>query len=173
MRRTWRDRRLPPAPARRGKRRTRLATGKERGLPRAERPMPARPETPGRGAPSRGARRLFGRAGPLVTALLEHLVDEAVFDGLAPVHETVAVGVLLDPLDALAGVLGQDFVESITGFEHFLGVDLHVRRLPLKAAERLVDHHAGMREAEALAGSPCGQQNGSHAGGLPRADRGH
>ncbi len=36
----------------------------------------------------------------------EDLVDEAVLLGLAGAHEVVALGVGLDPLDRLAGVLG-------------------------------------------------------------------
>ena len=77
---------------------------------------------------------------------------------------------VLDLLDALAGVLGQDPVEPVAGLEHFLGMDLHVRRLALKAAQRLVDHDARMRQREALALGAAGQQYRAHAGGLADAD---
>src|SRR6185312_13933772 len=108
--------------------------------------------------------------GTVRRALLQNGVDQAIAYGLIPGHEPVAVGVLLDPLHALAGVLGQDFVQSIPGLEHLLGVDLHVRRLSLKAAEGLVDHHPRMRQAVALAGSATREQNRAHAGRLADAD---
>src|SRR5579871_1389433 len=60
---------------------------------------------------TRRGRRLLGRGRGQLAPLLEHTVNEAVAYRLVPVHETVAVRVLLDSLDALAGVLGQDLVE--------------------------------------------------------------
>src|SRR5580658_6104651 len=48
-----------------------------------------------------------------LTALLQYLVDQSVAHRLVPVHEMVAVGVLLDALDALTGVLRQDLVQQV------------------------------------------------------------
>src|ERR1700756_5372307 len=83
-------------------------------------------------------------------ALFQNLVDEPVADRFLPVHEVVPVGVLLDPFDALTGVLGEDFVQPVPGLEHLLGLDLHVRGLTLKAAGGLMDHDPGVRQAVAL-----------------------
>src|SRR2546429_4899551 len=77
---------------------------------------------------------LFGGRSRQLTPLFEDLVDEAVAHRLLPVHEAVAVGVLLDALDALAGVLGQDFVQPVARLEHFLGMNLLIRRLSCKPA---------------------------------------
>ena len=57
--------------------------------------------------------------------------------------------------------------------EDFLGVDLDVRGLALEAAHRLVDHHARIRQAEALALGAGRQQEGAHAGRLADAQRRH
>ena len=69
--------------------------------------------------------------------------------------------------------LGQYFVESVTRSEHFPGVDLHIGRLALKAAQGLVDHHAGVGQAETLAFGAPGEQHGAHAGRLADADGAH
>src|SRR5262245_41373727 len=90
------------------------------------------------------------RAGYL-TAAFQNLVDEPVAHRIARRHEVVAVGVFLDLVDTLARVLRQYFVESVARVEHLPGMDLHIRRLALKAAEGLVDHHAGVRQPVALA----------------------
>jgi len=52
----------------------------------------------------------FPGRGRQLAALFQHFVDQPVAYRLVPVHESVAVGILLDALDALAGVLGQDLV---------------------------------------------------------------
>src|SRR5437016_14185623 len=88
-------------------------------LARAVRPRRARPWL--RSAP------LFGGRSRQLNPLFEDLVDETVAHRLLPVHEAVAVGVLLDAIDALAGVLGQDFVQPVARLEHFLGMNLHIR----------------------------------------------
>src|SRR5688500_9437763 len=64
-----------------------------------------------------------GRARKGQAPLLENPVDEAVLNGFFPVHEAVTVRILLDTLDALARVFGQNLIEAITGLEHLLGMD--------------------------------------------------
>ena len=54
--------------------------------------------------------------------------------------------------------------------QDFTGVDLNIRRLSLIAAQRLVDHHAGVRQAETLALRPGGQQERAHRRGLAHTD---
>src|SRR5579871_3407112 len=79
---------------------------------------------------------LLGAGGDHLAALLQYPIDQTVLDGLVVIHETIAIGILLDTLDALAGMLGQDSVESIARLEHLLGVDLHIGGLALEPAER-------------------------------------
>ena len=55
---------------------------------------------------------LLDLAQPALVAF-DDLVHQPVVLGLAGVHEVVAVGVLLDLLDVLAGVLGEDLVEAV------------------------------------------------------------
>ena len=57
------------------------------------------------------------------------LVDDAVVLGLLGGHEEVAVAVLLDLLDGLAGVVGNVLAEKGADEEDLLGLDLNVRRL--------------------------------------------
>jgi hypothetical protein len=42
-------------------------------------------------------------------------------------------------------------ISVLLGLEDLLGLDLDVRRLPVHAAERLVDHHLGVGQDVALA----------------------
>ena len=51
----------------------------------------------------------------LVLAVLvgDDLVDDAVFLGLAGTHEIVALGVVLDALNGLAGVLDQKLIQVV------------------------------------------------------------
>src|SRR5438067_12046731 len=50
------------------------------------------------------------------------LGDDTVLRGLAGTHEVVAIGVLLDPIDLLPGVLHHDFVELRLEAQDLLGV---------------------------------------------------
>jgi hypothetical protein len=76
--------------------------------------------------------------------------------------------------------MGEDVVELIADVQDLAGMDVDVRRLPLEAPERLVDHHARVRQAEALALGAAGEQQRAHARGLAdahgadvRADEAH
>src|SRR3989304_4902108 len=60
---------------------------------------------------------------------LEDLVDDTVLLRLHRVHEEVAVGVVDDLVQRLAGVPGQDLAGDLVLAQHFLGLDFHVRRL--------------------------------------------
>src|SRR5262245_54705319 len=64
---------------------------------------------------------------------LQHdLIDEAILLGLPGTHEEIALGILVDPVDGLAGMFGQNFVQRRFHFQDFLGVDLDVRHLALE-----------------------------------------
>ena len=67
--------------------------------------------------------------------MLDHPVDDAVRLGLLGAHEVVALGVLGDLVERLAGVLGDDFVEPPANVDDLLGVDLNVRGLALDPPE--------------------------------------
>ena len=88
-------------------------------------------------------------------------------------HVEIAVGVLGDPLDRLAGVVGQDLVEHFAGLEDLVGLDFDVRDLPADLAVGLVDHHLGVRQGEALALGAAGQEHRPAAGGQADAIGGH
>src|SRR5207244_10813477 len=84
----------------------------------------------------------------------DDLVDEPVLDRLLAGQEEVTVGVLLDLLEALPGVLHQDVVHLLAQPDDFARLDVDVRRLPLVATERLVDRDAGVWERDALGVGP-------------------
>jgi hypothetical protein len=88
-------------------------------------------------------------------------------------QEIVAIGVFFDGLEGLAGVLGENFVEALTQEKNFLGVDFDIRRLPLKAAQRLVNHHARVRQRVTLSSRAGCQQQRTHARGLTNTQRRH
>ena len=66
-------------------------------------------------------------------------------------------------------MVGEDAVETIFQSQDFLGLDADVAGGALGAAPRLMDHDAGVRQGEPLAGSAGGQQYRAHAGGLADA----
>src|SRR5206468_8130637 len=81
----------------------------------------------------------------------DDLVDEPVLDRLLAGEEEVTVGVLLDLLQALPGVLHEDVVHLLAQPDDLARRDVDVGGLALHAAERLMDHDSGGREREALA----------------------
>lgn len=66
--------------------------------------------------------------------MFNYLVDQAVFQRLLRCHEVIALGILLDGLQRLTGVLREDLVELLLGVQDVLGVDLDIGRLTLRAA---------------------------------------
>src|SRR5829696_3574028 len=89
-------------------------------------------------------------------------VDDAVVLGLVRAHEVVALGVLLDFLDVLAGVLGDDLVKPAPHVDDLARVDLDVGGLPLEARGHLVDQDLRVGQRHALALRPARQQQGAH-----------
>src|SRR5471030_318501 len=101
--------------------------------------------------------------------LVVNRVDQAVPGSALGAHEVVTVCVTLDGLDVLASVEGQQFVQTRTNRQDFLGVDIDVRSLALETAQRLVNHHPRVRQAVTLALGAASQQERAHAAGLPDA----
>ena len=66
-------------------------------------------------------------------------------------HEVVALGVVLDPLDRLAGVLDQQLVQLVARPQDLLGVDVDVGRLALRSRRAA----GGSGCARAAASSAC------------------
>src|SRR5688572_10054039 len=102
----------------------------------------------------------------------QNLVHDTVAERLLAAEEIVAVRVPLDGLQVLPGVLGEDLVQLRLAVQYLPRVYLDVRGLPLEAAQRLVDHHARVRQAEALALGAGREQQRAHAGRLADAQRG-
>src|SRR5688500_13865648 len=63
--------------------------------------------------------RLFG-------STREDLIDQAILDRLLATQKTIPVSVPLDGANVLAGMLGQDFVQSAAQIQDFLSVNLDV-----------------------------------------------
>src|SRR5206468_2592834 len=69
-------------------------------------------------------------------ASCEDLVDDPVLLGLLGRHDEVAVGVLLDLLQGLSRVLGEDLVQELAVAQDLLRLDLDVDGLPLGTTVR-------------------------------------
>jgi hypothetical protein len=67
----------------------------------------------------------------------------------------------------------QELVELGLDLQDLAGVDLDVGGLALKTAQGLVDHHAGIGQAVALALGACREQEGAHARRLTDAQGAH
>ena len=65
------------------------------------------------------------------------------------------------------------FVQLALGLHDLTRRDLDVRRLSLRPAQRLVDHHPRMGQRRALALGAGSQEHGSHRGRQPGADGRH
>lgn len=66
----------------------------------------------------------------------------------------------------LAGMLGHDAVQLVLDGQDFPGMDGDIRSLALKAAQRLVDHHARVGKGKTLALGAGTEQEGAHRGSL-------
>src|SRR5205823_11247657 len=102
----------------------------------------------------------------------DDVIDDAVALGFFRTHEEVTLGVALDLLDRLAGVLRQDVVERLADAEDFLGMDLDVGGLALESTRRLMDQDAGVGQGEAHSLGTASKEDGRHAGGQAHADGG-
>ncbi|CAM2154832.1 Prolipoprotein diacylglyceryltransferase [Paraburkholderia tropica] len=110
-------------------------------------------------APARGAETRSG-SGTLVQDLIDQTIGLRVVAG----HEVVAVGVARDALDRLTRMVREQLVQALLQVQDFPRLDFDVRRLAARAAERLVNHHARVRQREALALLAGCQQERAHAG---------
>src|SRR5579871_3191713 len=102
------------------------------------------------------------RAGGGLLGTGDDVVHEAVLLGLLRRVPVVAVGVLEDLLQGLAGVPGRELRQRLLDVAHLLGLDPDVGRGTADAAGRLVHQDRGVRHGVTLARGPRGQQELSH-----------
>src|SRR3954453_18270397 len=101
----------------------------------------------------------------------DHVIDDAIREGLVRFHHEVAVRVEVDALQRLAAVLGEDLLQEIAHPQDLLGRQLQIRDLAVAdLAVRLVQEDAAVRQREALALGTGGEQHGGGRGGLAEAD---
>src|SRR3546814_18661532 len=80
--------------------------------------------------------------------LSQNLVDQTVFLGLFGVHEVIALDIVLDLLDRLAGMVRHQLVELFTQIQDFARLNLDIAGLALRTARGLMDHTARVRQRE-------------------------
>src|SRR5919197_5526516 len=103
----------------------------------------------------------------------DHVVDDAVLLGFLRRHEVVALHVLADLVDFLSRVLAHDLLEAALEGDRLAGMDLDVRRLPLKTAPDLVDEDLGVRQRHPLSFRAARKEQRSHRHRGADADRLH
>ena len=86
-------------------------------------------------------------------------------------QEIVALGVLPDLLELLAGVVGDDLVEAPAQLDDLAGVDLDVRRLTLEAGGDLVDQDLRVGQRHPLALRAAAEEQRAHRHRDADADR--
>jgi len=97
-------------------------------------------------------------------------VDDAVLFRFLGRQIQHPIRILVNFLDGLTRVAGENFQCSGLIGNHFLGADLDIGRLPLGTRAGLVEHDSGMGEAGPIALGASGEDHGSGAHGLPYTD---
>ncbi|MPM27315.1 hypothetical protein SDC9_73825 [bioreactor metagenome] len=100
------------------------------------------------------------------------MVDEAVLEGLLRGEPPVAVGVRLDLLQRLAGVLGDELGHLLLRGQQLLGVDLDLGGGATDGTQWLVHQDPAVRQGVALAAAAGAEQELSHRGGHAHGHRG-
>jgi hypothetical protein len=60
----------------------------------------------------------------------DDIINNTVFLALVGPHDVIPLGIVLNPLQGLAGVLGQNLVQPFAGAQELTGVDVDVGGLP-------------------------------------------
>src|SRR5215469_4208468 len=95
----------------------------------------------------------------------DDLRGKAVVDSLGCRHPVIPVGVFADPLDRLSGLGGDDLAQSLAHLDDLARLDVDVRCWTLRAAHRLMQQEARVRQAKAeplLAGCIDERAGGGH-----------
>ena len=82
------------------------------------------------------------------------------------IHETIALGIALDNVQALAGMLRHQLIEPLSNDQDFLGLDFNIRGLSLGATAGLVNHGASVGQTITFAFSATAKQKCTHGRGL-------
>ena len=91
-------------------------------------------------------------------ALIQYLVNQAVFHGFSTTHEIVAVSVERNSFHRLPSMSRQNAVEAFAYQQNLTRMNVNVAGLTLEAAQGLVNHDARMWEAIAFAFAAAGKQ---------------
>src|SRR5262249_10567384 len=102
----------------------------------------------------------------------EYVVDNTVIFCLARSHDVVAIRILLDARERLAGVVRQNFIEALAHAQDFLRMDVDVARLARDPRHPgLMDEDPRVRQRETFPfGTRC-EQHGRHRRSLTDAVR--
>ena len=87
-----------------------------------------------------------------VAHLFDNLVDQLVLHGFCRGHKPIAVSILFDFLQRLAGMLEQYLVEALFYFLEFICVNHNVFRRSFHTSQGLVDHYAGIGQSVSFFG---------------------
>ena len=93
----------------------------------------------------------------------DDIINNTVFLALVGRHDVVALGVVLDTLDRLAGVVHENVVDALAHAQDFAGCNINIGRLARQPRhQRLVDDNPGIRQRKPLALGPGRQQDRRH-----------
>src|SRR5436190_940474 len=106
----------------------------------------------------------------LLRPFTDDVINNTVFLPRVGAHDVVPFGVILDPLQGLAGVVREDLVQPLARPQQLPGVNVDIRRLSAEPLHpRLVDEDAGIGQGVTLALRPRRQQDRGHRGRLADA----
>src|SRR5688500_14646663 len=101
----------------------------------------------------------------------DDVIDYPVFLPLVGRHDVVALGVFLDPLERLPGVVHQDFIQALAHAQNFAGMNVDIGRLSRQPLhQRLMNDDARIGQRKPLALGAGRQQHRRHRRRLADAD---
>src|SRR5574341_1326977 len=89
----------------------------------------------------------------------EHSIDKSILHSTLGRHIDIAVCVFGNLFLGLTGVVSQNAVELFAETQNLLGLDLDIRGLPLRTAQRLMHMNGGIRKSIPLAAGSRVQKN--------------
>src|SRR5689334_10924807 len=109
------------------------------------------PYTTAAGAPTMddAETRISGTSGVQIGGALDDPAHQPIAERRLGAQPEVPVGVLLDPLERLPGLPGENAVEPVAHAENFPRLDVDVAGGATRAAGRLVQQESGVGQAEA------------------------
>src|SRR5665213_1477361 len=92
------------------------------------------------------------------------MIHDAISLGLFGAHIVVAIRVFFDLFGGFARVLGNRVIQRLAPADDFTRLDRDVGSLSAGTTGWLVNHHAAVRQSEALALGATSQKHRAHAG---------